>query len=204
MVSHTSFLLKKIPDCGPIFHGSYWNGLIFLPIAGLGFFLWTNFVLKGKHLLETLLKFLDKGAIFQYRSLLISDTTAPFVILFPTILRIRSVSIVCFSYCSKIVLSHTVCCCLVKGLSERVFWQGEERYHFHQKKPSMFFSWNVFSVTCDLNFLPGRIWPIWSKSGSFFVRFLKFVNVDYADLLVTIDIQKDLNLKEIWIRQNVH
>ena len=36
-----------------------------------------------------------------------------------------------------------VCCFSVKALSERAFWQEEERYDFHQKKPPKFFSWSV-------------------------------------------------------------
>ena len=57
MISHTPLLQIKFPDLGSIFPSSFWNKLIFLPIAFcLGFFLWTNFLLKGEHLLEILLE----------------------------------------------------------------------------------------------------------------------------------------------------
>ena len=79
--------------------------------------------------------FLDKGNRFWTRTLLAWHTTVPFVVLFPTTLRVMSVSIVQFFYRSKISLYHMVCCCSVKSLSERAFWQKEERYNSHQKKP---------------------------------------------------------------------
>ena len=58
-----------------------------------------------------------------------------------TILSAMSVSIVRFFTVVK--SPSTIRFIVVRWMAERAFWQEEERYDFHQRKPPKFFSWRV-------------------------------------------------------------
>ena len=117
-----------------------WNELILLPFASLGFFPRTIFLLKGEHLLEILLGsileiFWTRETGFEPELCLPDTPLFHLLLCFPPLCALCPSRLFGFFYCSKISLHHMVCCCSVKGLSERTFWQKEECYNSHQKKP---------------------------------------------------------------------
>ena len=95
MVSRTPLPQINFFDLGSSFPSSCWDELIFLLIAGLEFFTkWWIFVRDSSGINSG--NFLDKWSSFWYKTLLVWDTTALFAVLFSTILRVMSVSIVHF------------------------------------------------------------------------------------------------------------